>query len=464
MKAQLHRIFDAVSGSYWFVPTLLALVGAALAVGLVALDRSQSAWHMTVEWLHLEEPAAARSVLETIAGSIMTVAGVAFSITIATVATTTAQFGPRLMSNFMRNRGNQITFGVFVMTFVYCLLVLRTVSGTNGSPADTVFVPNLAVGGALALAGLSLGALIYFFHHIPESIHITIIIASLGRDLGQQVRTLYPDRIGEAPPPAADDEARSLAFPGTLEDALEVTAHHTGYVQHIEGDDLLRTAGEHDVTVYVVGRPGTFVHAGLPIALIRPGSAADDRLTDRVRGCFAIGARRTARADVLFLAQQLVEVAIRALSPGIQDPFTAIYCLDWLRGAMIELGCRSGPSPFRLDEHGRLRLVSPPYTFADLAECVFGQLRPYAATDPNAARHFAESLALIAEAVPAAEPREIIARHAQAFATACVDAIPRPEDRAPIERRLAEAIGRAGGGDRIRSRITGPGTSHPLGR
>jgi uncharacterized membrane protein len=185
MRAFIILNLNTLRSKYWLVPALMALGAIALAISVVAIDRILGAhWIESVPWLYANEPTGARSLLSTIAGSMITVAGVTFSITIAALATTASTFGPRLISNFMQDRGNQVTLGTFISTFLFCVLVLRTVR--TGEDEQAVFVPHLAIIIALLFALASLGVLIYFIHHIPESINISNVLARLGRDLHDQ--------------------------------------------------------------------------------------------------------------------------------------------------------------------------------------------------------------------------------------------------------------------------------------
>lgn len=441
MRAQALQLLDQLRASYWFIPSIMALGGVVLSFVMLYLDRSLSVWTWLREtdWLFLNQPTAARAVLQTIAASMITVAGVAFSITIATVANATIQFGPRLLINFMQSRGNQVTLGTFISTFVYCLLLLRTVRGQDGSAGIEMFVPNMGILGALVLAIASLANLIYFFHHIPESIHITNMTAGVGRQLIDQVNKLYPSKIGHArqEPNASFDQDQ--AIPGTLEGMGVVTSKEIGYVQNLDGDQLISCARTHDVVIYIVGRPGTFVSSGVPLALVRPAGNLTGSLQSAIRRSFGIGAKRTARQDILFSVQQLVDIAGRALSPGIQDPYTAIYCLFWMRTATIDLGARDMPSPYRLDRDNQVRLVAYPVTFAEFVEAAFGQLRAYAVRDRNVAVRMAEEFKIIVLALEHHEHREIVGHYMADFFDECEKSLSHTSDLQAVEKHLREA-------------------------
>ena len=207
MKARILAHIDGLRSSYWFIPSVMALGAIVLSFVTTAIDgRIGPGWIERVSWLYANKPDGARGLLSTVAGSMIGVAGVTFSITIASVVYASGQYGPRLLTNFMSDRGNQVTLGTFIATFLYCLLVLRTIraadeaSGAANPSGDVVgaFVPHVAIVTALVLALASVGVLIFFIHHVPESIHVSHVIAGVGRDLSEKIEKLFPERIGQS--------------------------------------------------------------------------------------------------------------------------------------------------------------------------------------------------------------------------------------------------------------------------
>ncbi|MFN3595660.1 MAG: DUF2254 domain-containing protein [Rubricoccaceae bacterium] len=400
MKARLTAFWDAVQSSYWFIPSLMTLGAIALSFALTTLDGVLGPdWMGRVSWLYANKPEGARAVLSTIASSMIGVAGVTFSITIASVVYASGQYGPRLLTNFMRDRGNQVTLGTFIATFIYCLLVLRTVRDAQEesdafSPADDVvgaFVPHVAILTGLVLALASIAVLIYFIHHIPSSIHVSNVLAGVGRDLERKVRALFPHRIGDRPG-TPDDVARGDLPERFYEDAARVRADGSGYVQGVDVETVLGLATAHDLLLRLQHRPGDFVSDGDALLLVWPPEALSDELCRKLRRAYAWGDQRTPVQDARFLVNELVEIASRALSPGVNDPFTAITCIDWLGSALKALADADMPGAARVDETGRLRVIAHPTSFEEFVEAMFGQLRPYAAADVNAARRVLHAL------------------------------------------------------------------------
>ena len=354
-------------------------------------------------------------MLSTIAGSMITVAGVTFSITIVALTLASQQFGPRLLRSFLRDLGNQIVLGTFVSTFVYCLLVLRTVRGTD----DTQFVPHLAVTLGVVLAMLSLGVLIFFIHHVSTSIQASQIIARVAADLEASVTRLFPDRLGEGrrePPPATTQS------PADFEDrGRAVLSSTSGYVQAIDGERLLSVASEFELVLRVEAGPGQFVRTGTPLARVR--SESDDaQVSDRIRAAFIIGSARTPTQDPLFFVEQLVEMAVRALSPGINDPGTALLCIDRLGAALCQMAGRETPSRYRIDDDGALRVIAAPLTFSRFADTCFVEIRRYGRSSPSVTLRLLDVIAETAACVHREEDRLALLRHANTIAEEARDA------------------------------------------
>ena len=447
IRARALSVWDEVRHSYWFLPSLMTAGAAVLAFVLIGVDgRVGPEWIEQVSFLYGNRPEGARAVLSTIAGSMIGVAGVTFSITIASVVYASGQYGPRLLTNFMGDQGNQVTLGTFIATFLYCLLVLRTIrSAGEGEGPDVVaaFVPHVAILVGLALAVASVGVLIFFIHHVPESIHVSNLIAGVGRDLERKIETLFPERIGSGETTHAaerDDDAFTEVPDGFYEEARPVAADGAGYVTGIDAEALLDLATEHDLLVRIRHRPGDFVAPGDTLVLAWPPDRATDDVDDAIRTAFAWGRQRTARQDVRFLVNELVEIAARALSPGVNDPFTAISCLDWLGAALKDLAGRDFPSPQRYDEAGALRVVAYPTTFDEFVGGVYGQLRSYVAADRNAALHALKTIGEVAGRISDDSQRAVLRHQADAIREGAEAALALEADRQSVRRRHAEVV------------------------
>lgn len=424
----------------------MVVAAMALAFGVTYADgRLGADWIEEISWLYAFRPDGARAFLSTIAGSMIGVAGVTFSVTIASVVYASGQYGPRLLTNFMSDRGNQITLGTFIATFLYSLLILSTIrsEGETGgeNPADGIagaFVPHIGVFVALLLALACIAMLIYFIHHTPESIHVSNVIAGIGRGLRRKVSTLFPERIGEGVPGEEAREADEIVTEmpdGFYDEAVAVRADGSGYVQGIDTEAVLALATDGDLVIRIRHCPGDFVSEGDPLVLAWPRENVTDDLSTRLRVTFAWGTTRTPMQDVRFLVNELVEISARALSPGVNDPFTAISCLDWLSATLKWLAEREFPSPDRYDTHGKLRVVAEPTTFSEFVTGVYGQLRPYLAADRNAALHALKTIGEIAGRTDRQNRRDALRHEADAILDGARHALPIEADRATVEER-----------------------------
>ena len=433
MKARLLTFWAGLADSFWLVPTVMAVLAMAVAVGMVALDRRLNLDVTGVAWVWSGGADGARSLLSTVATSMMTVAGTVFSITIAALTLASQQFGPRLLRNFTADRGNQIVLGTFVATFLYCLMVLRTVRSHD----EGHFVPNVAVSFGVVLACASLGVLIYFIHHVSGSIQAESLAASVARDLKSDLERLSP------PTPPGPGAAPHAAPPDRP--AEDVLAVESGYIQAIDRDGLVATAEERGLLVKLQHRPGDYVSEGEPIlcAWTESDALAPEEV-DRLRGSVHLGQRRTPLQDARYGVRQLTEIGARALSPGINDPFTAMGCVDWLTDALEGVARREAPSGVRRSQDGTPRLIEEPVVFADLLALSFDPIRAYGASSVIVAVHLLESLARLASRVTRPDQRQAVLREAQMTLRAAQEALRTEQDRERVARAFASVRERLG--------------------
>lgn len=368
MKIRLRHLWYHVTASFWFIPSLVATTAIASSFGMIALDGLLAKTMLQkFGWIYSGGPESSISVLSAIASSTVTVAGVVFSITVVALTLASSQFGPRLLGNFMRDRTNQIVLGIFIATFLYCLLILRSIR------RDEPFVPHLAITLGIFLALLSFFYVIYFIHHVASSIKAENIIALVERDLERITDELYPENIGNE---TKTGDAEAPYRPQELLEAYgTIAAAGTGYVQAVDADRIMSIARERDIAVLLKVRPGDFLTEGEVLARVWPADAASGDLAASLNSQFILGRQRTPVQDIEMCINQLVEIAIRALSPGINDTFTAIVCIDRLGSALCRLASRAIPSPYRYDQEGSLRIIAYPTSFPGAVDAAFNLIR-----------------------------------------------------------------------------------------
>ena len=437
MRARLFSLWESVRASYWFVPSVMALGAFCLSFLMIQADvRTPDNWISVIPWLYSGSPEGARSLLSTIASSMIATAGVVFSITIVALTLASQQFGPRLLRNFMRDFGNQVVLGTFISAFLYCLLILRQVHGEGDGGAVERFLPQLSMVVAVAMAIAGIGVLIYFIHHTALSIQAPHVIAAVARELHSAIDHLYPERAGnearatpDVPPPALPD--------GFEKECVAVEAGEGGYVQRIEVEQLLRDAAKHDLVLRLERRPGQYVQADECVIRAWPAARIDGGVRDALRGAFTVRTQRSLTQDAEFAIDQLVEIGARAISPGINDPFTAVQCVDRLAEALCRLAGRPLPSPYRHDDAGRLRVVAHTTRFCDFVDAAFNQLRHDSGRVMAVMLRLLEALEKIARHTEHDGDRRCVALHARAVYEQALSAAKAEMDRSAVVERYA---------------------------
>ena len=436
MPAWVLNWLTKLRSSLWLIPTCMAIGAIFLSLAVPYLDEFFSPKKIdSLRWLSNMGPEGAMTLLSTIAGSMITIAGVVFSITIVALTLASGQFGPRLLGNFLRDRGNQIVLGTFVATFLYCLLVLRTIHmDPNG------YTPYWGTLVGLILAVCSLGVLIYFMHHIAISIQAPNLIAAVYGELEEDLTRLFPERLGMP----EGSEANKAIIPHLLarieKEGMEIKAEVGGYLQAIENDGLMDIAREQNLVIFLHYRPGHFIAKGASLAKVLALGPMADVVTQHINKQMICGTNRTQEQDIEFSVLQLVEVAVRALSPGINDPFTCINCIDHLSAILCQLCQRKIPSPFRYDQDGVLRIIAPPVTFEGVVNAAFHQIRQHGKGNVAVIICLLDGLGRMGENVERYEDREAILRHVEMVQRASRESIQQEIDLEAVEDRCRQVM------------------------
>ena len=442
LKNRLLAAWDRIRTSLWLLPSLMIAAGAGLAVGMLAVDAGRGpedkvrAW-----WMNAGRAEDAIDLLSTLLGSVVAMAAMAFSAAVVALTLAANQYGPRLVRVFRADLTTQAALGAFAATIVYLVLVLRTVRGD----AEFHEVPHAAISIGTALALVCVLVLLVFIQEVARAAVADDVVERVGREFLAAIESLprLSGKEGRKRPQNGDGSAMEWDL---WETAGRIAQHQEGYVQAIDYEGLLAWAERHDAVLRLDFRAGDFVVAGDRRILIHPSSATDAAEADAIRELAVVGQERTPTQDIEFATRHLVEVAVRALSPGINDPFTAIAVIDRLRACLTRLTNRRLPAQELRDKAGRVRVVRETTTFAGLIDAAFHQIRQAGADHPAVMIHMLEAVARIAEHARTAEEREALARHARMIAEAGLREAAEAGDRSDIKRSRARAERALAGG------------------
>ena len=366
-------LIEKARSSFWFLPGFMVLMSILLAILTVCIDAFFiPSLDISIPIIYKMDIEAIRSLLAMIAGAMITVTSIAFSITIVALTLASSQFGPRLLRNFMMDIGTQFVLGAFISNFLFCILVFCAISFQE----PYAFKPGLTVIIAVAMTCISVGVLIYFIHHVAKSIQADIVIDDVYRELQNGIEKLFP---------AIQNSEQTVVSPKLTDCDFRVRSNLqnvlstcSGYVQTIDIEKLLTRANENEVLIECHFKPGDFVVEDSVIATIHCDASIDKNIIKDVLDLITLGACRTPVQDPEFAIHQLVEIALRALSPGINDPYSAITCIDKLNATLCVLTKRAFPEKQHFDQAGILRVISKVPTFKYIAKAAFDQIRQHA--------------------------------------------------------------------------------------
>ncbi|ACU73449.1 conserved hypothetical protein [Catenulispora acidiphila DSM 44928] len=415
---------EALRTSLWWVPTLE--VGAAFLLfwGGYLLDRA--AYNGTLKlpsWVISGNADASRQILAALAAAVITVIGVVFSVILVALTLAANQLGPRMLRNFMRDRGTQWTLGTFVGTFTFAILVLISIGpGKHGD-----FVPHASISAVLFLALVDVFILIYFIHHIAVQIQLPYVIASIASDVVKAIE-------GEAAPPAGGPKLGPTPqeILATLKDEHGVvTASESGYLQYVSHSKLVRIATEADAVIHLLYRPGHFIVAGRLLATVTPPDAAP-HVKEALRRAHLNGPYRSLTQDISFGIDQLVEIAVRALSQAVNDPFTALTCIDWIGDSLRQVALRWHPQVVHRDRAGYVRLIRTQASYDRLVRRGFEKVRQASGGVPSVMIRELQALKEIMAQAPRVEQYAVLREQADMIKTSAEQSIPEPRDLADV--------------------------------
>ena len=419
---------EALRTNLWLVPTAEIALAVALFAGTYALDRAAYDGSLHLPSFTVKGSAdAARQILTTVAAAVITVVTLVFSITIVTLTLASTQFGPRMLRNFIRDRITQLTLGSFVATFVYAILALVSI----GPSSHGEFVPHISITVTMALVVVDVGVLVVFIDHIAKSIQLQQVIGSIAGDLSRAI-----DADGGLPQAGALKAGPSLSELSVRldEDCGVVRATSSGYLQFVRMDTLVTISSHKHAVIRLLHRPGHFLVEGEPLAHVWPADAATG-VARALGGAHATGPYRTLTQDLSFAVDQLVEIAIRALSPAVNDTFTALACIDWLGDALCKIADRWKPSPVQRDPTGHVRVIAVTVGFRRLAERAHDKIRQASRGMPAVMIRQLAGLTKVMAYTTSPEQREVLLEQAEMILRASEESVPEDADRADVRRR-----------------------------
>jgi uncharacterized membrane protein len=434
LPLRLRSVAYALRGGFLVRPLLIAV---ALGVCGAVLSSVEEATPLTAAWVPTtlfpshQDAQVAQAILSVIATSIMTVVSIVFAILLMTLTLASMQFSPRILISFVRDRSTQWTLGIFLGTFCYCIAALPA---ARSLPHP--FAPVLTVLGAMVLAVVCVGWLLFFIHHISQSISVNHIVDRIARETELVIDDLMPH-------PRASHYPHASAAPVPDEPEFPILNEVSGYIRFIDTRRLVEFARMHHLRVRVTRQVGHFVPAGVPLLMVSRRSRLDRDRAVELTGAFDIGPMRTLQQDVEFGVIQIVDIALRAISPAVNDPSTAISCIDQITRILIRWVGRFPPESLLFNPPHVLRVVLPWIELDGLLNTAIEQIRAYATGDAAVSLRLLRLLQDVAVTIDNDSLRQrIVARGARVL-EGCRGRLP-ADDLARIEQRLA-ALERLGG-------------------
>jgi len=397
-----------LKATFWFVPVIIILSSILLSIGLVTVDGNYEAPQDGLgRFFFVQSADSARSILATISAAMMGVAGTVFSITLVALTLASSQFGPRLIKNFMYVRLNQVVLGSYISTYLYCLLVLNAIREGN----DYTFIPSISILVAIVAAIVNILLLIVFIHQIAVSIQADNVISDISEFLSKQAKLLFPAKMGEEKENVApiDPASALLDYPYQI----AIKSPQSGYLQYVDGEALIDQFTKKGALFELYVRPGAHIVEGVKMGMLHTKEGWNEKDFKKLFTRFVIDKSKTAQQDIEYSIDQMVEIAARALSPGINDPYTAMACIDNLTTCLCYLVQIDFPSKYRFDENDILRMIVDTVDFEGVLDAAFNQIRQFAGGSPSVIIRLMEAMITIDGFASKGLYKQAIIKHAE---------------------------------------------------
>lgn len=428
---RVSQLFNDARSSFWFLPSLAVVDGIAAALALIEADAVWGDhWLALFPRLFGAGAEGARLMLSTLAGSMMSLMGITFSMTLVALSLASSQYTSRILRNFMGNRATQMTLGVFAGIFTYCLIVLRSIHG-----GDAGFIPSAAVFFAFVLALAGVVVLIFFIHHIASSIQAVSIIASVAEETNAAMDRVFSQMQGREPDGAEDAVDQQVSAPLDERTWYPVPAVVSGYIKGVDEEAILDLARNHRTIVRMERGVGAFAVEGAVLASLALTYPPDQGMIAALNRAYIVSRHRTIEQDPAFGIRQIVDIALKALSPGVNDTSTAVMCVDYLAAILARLSVRCHPPTHRYEGEA-LRVIAIVPTFEGLLAEAFDQIRGSAEGNVAIIARMLGAIDTVGSLTVNPSHRRALDEQVQGIAELADRTVPAPQDRARIGRRL----------------------------
>ncbi|SMO87495.1 Uncharacterized membrane protein [Saccharicrinis carchari] len=421
-----------LKSTFWFLPVVFILLAIVFAL-LFAYFDSQVQFPDKGIWPYIlvGSASSARTILATISAAMIGVAGTVFSITLVALTLASSQFGPRLIRNFMYDRFNQVVLGTYIATFIYCLMVLNTIKETD----HLIYIPSLSILFAIIAAVANIILLVIFIHHISVSIQADKVISDISESMSKNISSLFPDTLDDVKSKRPHYDEKALKNACTTKQTI--LAAKSGYLQYIDNDALVALALDYDFLIHLNCRAGDYLVKESELGTVYAGKNIEDEQIKKISHQLIIGQTRTRQQDAEHAIHQMVEIAARALSPGVNDPYTAIACIDNLTSTMCYLSRVKFPSKHRTDKDKRLRLIVETFSFNGMLNAAFNQIRQYAKGSPSVVIRLMDALITIDQFTHKPDYKISLKKHAEMIMNMAKESFTEPNDIKDVKERYA---------------------------
>ena len=432
----IRQFLLLVRSSLWFVPGLMIIFSLASAFVLIEVD-STFAGDWVKEYPRIFGLGAdgSRGMLTAIAGSMLTVAALVFSLTLSIIAQASGQFTPRILRNFMSDRVNQFVLGYFVSVFTYCLVILRTIRGAD----EIKFVPSVATVFGLVLSIGGVIVLIYFIHHIASSLQVTTIIETITDETLGAIEKIFPEGMGDA---AEEEEKLEAEILRKFENWVKIPSSKSGYIQYIDNEGLLDFAAKSGIVIRMKRGIGEFIGKDAPLAVVTNekndyGASFKKETADKINDFYNIYRYRTTNQDIDYGIRQIVDIALKALSPGINDTTTAVNCIDFLGVIVGKIAERRLPDKVRVVD-GKVRVIVRAPSFQDYVETAFDQIRISGKGNQAIFLRLLDAITLIAGETRNQNRREVLFDQVDLISEFAVQTLETDHEKRKVSERISE--------------------------